>query len=122
MGVQAAKLSVKDLILPVVVAASGGAGLTFAMLQRWNPQDMNPGVEGCLATGILGGLLAVSQGLPFQHVLALYIPLLGIQFSVLRSVNAPAFGVLGIELIALGLFGVVSALLAPALASPPEPS
>lgn len=93
-----------------MVAAIGAGSLASALLQRWNPQDMNPGVEGTLAAGILGTVLALLEGLPYLSVLKLLVPVLAIQFVALQSAGAPVYGVLGIELIAVGFLGFLAAL------------
>lgn len=126
---KAAKLRAAELGLPVIVALVGTASLLYAVSRRWNAQDMLPGIEGCVTTGILGALLALCHGLPYSTVVKLFIPIFAIQYVIYRYVSAQAYGLLGIELIGLGVLGLGAAFLESFLqtqraevVSAPEPS
>ena len=114
-----AKLRAAELGLPVIVAAVGTASLLYALSRRWNAQDMLPGIEGCVTTGILGALLALCHGLSFSTVVKLFIPIFALQYVIYRYVSAQAYGLLGIELIGLGVLGLGAAFLE-ALLQPPR--
>lgn len=116
-----AKLRAVDLGLPVVVAAVGTASLLYALSRRWNAQDMLPGIEGCVTTGILGALLALFHGLPFSTVVKLFIPVFAIQYVIYSHVSAQAYGLLGIELIGVGVLGLGAAFLEAFLETPRAP-
>jgi hypothetical protein len=107
----ALNLRAADLGLPLVVAAAGTASLLYALSRRWNAQDMLPGIEGCVTTGIFGALLALCHGLRFSTVVKLFIPLFAIQYVIYRYVSAQAYGLLGIELIAVGGLGLAAAFI-----------
>jgi len=93
------------------MTVGGVAAVIVAMIQRWNPQEMNPGVEGSLTVGIVGSVLALVEGLPYTTVIKLMIPIWAIQYVTCQMVPGPSFAVLGIELIALGFFGFARHLL-----------
>jgi hypothetical protein len=87
--------------------AGGGACVIVALLQRWNMQGMNPGVEGSLTAIVVGLALALFEGLSFETVLKHSVPIFAIECVALKVVDAQVFAVLGIELLLFGFLGLI---------------
>ena len=73
-------------------------------------RQMLPSFDGCLATGIVGVLLALLHGGPYRAALFyIGVPVVAIQLAVTRAANVSFVSfvaMLGAELIAWGLFGL----------------
>jgi hypothetical protein len=97
----------RDSWLAPALLAVGVAALGYALRMRWNPQEMNPGVEGALTVGIFGPMLLLFEGLSFGDMLKAAVPIWIIQFITCSAVGGPAVAGLGIELCTLGAIGLV---------------
>jgi hypothetical protein len=95
--------------LAAAMTAAGGAVIGLALIQRWNPQEMSPGVEGALIAGFFGPMLALLDGLRFSRTLALAVPVWIIQLVACAAVSGPVVAVVGLEMVALGGFGLLLA-------------
>jgi hypothetical protein len=106
----AAKTTLKDLALASVLTLMGGALVLVALRMRWNPQDLNPGIEGCLTVGVVGFILALLHPLEYRHAVLISAPVVAVQYGACLAVGGPAAGVVGIELIIFGFVGLGMAL------------
>jgi hypothetical protein len=100
----------RDRWLAAAMMAAGGAVIGLALFQRWDPRQMNPGIEGALTAGFFGPALALLGGLRFSSTLQLAVPIWIIQLFACAAVSGPVVAVLGLEMVALGGFGVLLAL------------
>ena len=100
----------RDRWLAAAMTAAGGAVIGLALFRRWDPHEMSPGAEGALTAAILGPMLALLHGLRFSRVLLLAVPIWILQLLACAAVSSPAVAPLGLELVALGGFGVVLSL------------
>ena len=104
----------RDSWLAPALLIAGVVALGYAVLHRWNAQEMNPGVEGALTVGVLAPMLLLFEGLSFSEMLKAAVPIWIIQFAACAAVAGPAVAGLGIELCVVGAIGVlVRALSAP---------
>ena len=116
---RARRQDLMDGLLAGAVMVAGGASLAFALLHHWTPGDMNAGVDGSLTVGVLAPALARLQGLPYRTTVVVTAAILALQLAAFQAVHMPVFGVLGLELLALGLIGLGSALAATSRAPRP---
>ncbi len=120
-----AKATSKDLGSAVLVTAVGAAALLFALRAHWSPQDLDPGVEGCLTVTIVAFLMALLHPLPYRQAVALCAPLAVAQILTVRYAAgwATGFGMAGIQLVVMGAAGIALSLREPApAAAGPSPS
>jgi hypothetical protein len=103
-----------DWMLGGTLSLVGAASVVVALLQRFRPMEMNPGVEGSLTVVALAPIVALAHGLSYRATLKLMAPILLIQAFTLAYVAAPVFAVLGLELFITGALGVLCSLRAPA--------
>jgi len=99
----------RDRIIALALTSIGAIGLILTLRVQPHALDLNPGVEGCLTTGIVGMLLALLEGVPYTRVILLSLPVALLQWITCRIVGAPALAVLALEAIVAGFFGVVLA-------------
>jgi hypothetical protein len=122
-----AKTTSKDLGPALAVTAVGAAVIFFALHARWSPQDLDPGVEGCLTVGIVGFVMAMLHPLPYRQAVALCVPAVAAGFFTVRYAASTAIGagMAGIQLLIMGIAGVALALREPSEAvsvrAPPSP-
>lgn len=95
------------IVLGAALTLLGGAALIAAPMQDKNAFVMSPGLEGCLAAGSVGLLLALLGGLQYARVVALGLPIFLIQALSCWKAQEPSLGVLGLEMLGLGLVGVL---------------
>lgn len=93
--------------LGAVLTLLAGASLFAAPMQDRNAFVMSPGLEGCLAVGSVGLLLALLGGLKYGQVVLLSLPIFAIQVLSCWYAREPWLGVLGLEFLGLGLLGVL---------------
>jgi hypothetical protein len=93
--------------LGLVLALSGGAVLTAALVRDRNAMQMLPGMDGCLTAGVLALLLPLVHGLRYRTALALALPVVVLQLAACRTAGAAFLPILGPELLAYGLLGVI---------------
>ena len=94
-------------VLGAVLTLLAGASLFAAPMQDRNAFVMSPGLEGCLAVGSVGLLLALLGGLKYGQVVLLSLPIFAIQVLSCWYAREPWLGVLGLEFLGLGLLGVL---------------
>jgi hypothetical protein len=68
---------------------------------------MLPGFDGCLTAGIVGALLALLHGIPFRATVLLLLPIAAVQVGISARLGVSFLPMLGIEMAAVGLMGVV---------------
>lgn len=93
--------------LGAVLTLLAGASLFAAPMQDRNAFVMSPGLEGCLAVGSVGLLLALLGGLNYAQVVRLSLPIFAIQALSCWYAREPWLGVLGLQFLGLGLVGVL---------------
>lgn len=98
--------SLKDLFAALVATLLGGLLLFLTLRARWDPQDMNPGVEGCLTAGVIGTILLLLARIPFSQALVLASPVLAVEYWAVSAAGGPAVGVVAIHLITVGFIGL----------------
>src|SRR4051794_18482328 len=111
------KSSSHGLLLAVLLTAAGAALVMTALRDHWNPNEMNPGLEGSLTAVALCPIFGLLHGLSYTDTVKLCVPVLGIELFVSRAVNAPVLAVMGISLSVLGVLGLLASLRAPAEAA-----
>lgn len=94
-------------LLGTVLTVLSGVILYLAPLQDRNAFVMSPGLEGCLAVGSVGLLLALLEGWSYGRVLIVAVPIVGIQVLACRYGGEPWAGMLGLQLLGLGLVGLL---------------
>lgn len=97
----------RDRWLAPALLIAGVIAVSYALLHRWNAQEMNPGVEGAVTVGIFAPLLLLLHGLSFSEVLKGAIPIWVVQFIACAAVSGPAIAGLGIELCVTGAVGIL---------------
>lgn len=102
----AAKTTLKDWTLASALTLVGVALVLVALRMRWNPHELNPGIEGCLTVGVVGFLFALLHPLEYRHAVLVSAPVVAVQVGACLAVGGPAAGVVGIELIIFGLTGL----------------
>lgn len=109
------KTTSRDLIWALVVAGAGAAAMFFALRAHWKPGDLDPGIEGCMTAGIVGFGMAMLHPLPYRWALGLCAPVLAAECLVMRYAGgtATAVGLVGIQLVIMGLAGLATALREP---------
>lgn len=101
------KMTSRDLALSAALAIAGAAAITFAVAHRWNPQELNPGVEGCLTAGVVAFILTLLHRLPYGSAVALTAPIVALEYTATAVAGGPAMGVVGVQLTVMGLLGLV---------------
>lgn len=116
------KATSKDLTWALAVTAAGALALLFARRAHWSPADLDPGVEGCLTTGLVAFAMALLHPLPYRLVLTLCAPVLVGEHILLRmsAGTATSAGMIGIQLVVMGVVGLLKALSEPGLAALPH--
>ena len=111
----AGKTTSKDVRAAVAVTAAGAVAIAYALRSHWNPQDLDPGVEGCLTVVVVGFVMAMLHPLTYRQALKLCAPMVVAEYLTLRyaSGSATALGMAGIELVIMGFAGVALALREP---------
>ena len=98
------------LLFSTTLLVSGFALVKGALSRSPAALQMLPSFDGCLATGIVGVLLALLHGVPYRAALFyIGVPVVAIQLAVTRAANVSFVSfvaMLGAELIAWGLFGL----------------
>ena len=94
-------------LLGALLTVLSGVMLYLAPLQDRNAFVMSPGLEGCLAVGSVGLLLALLEGWSYGRVLTLAVPIFGVQVLACRYGGEPWAGMLGLQLLGLGLVGLL---------------
>jgi hypothetical protein len=116
--------STANLWLSLALLVSGSALAIGAVMRNPNALAMLPGVDGCLTAGVVGVLLALLEGIPYRAtVLFLAAPIAAVQLAATKAIGVNFFPMLGLEMAAVGLFGLpLSRLpaLAPRRAAPPR--
>ncbi|AGP35111.1 hypothetical protein SCE1572_11675 [Sorangium cellulosum So0157-2] len=95
--------------LPIALLLLGSGALLWirAALRTPSALALLPGADGCLTAGIVGVLLALLHGIPYRTALvSLAAPLVLVQVVASELAGSSFLPVLGIELTALGLFGL----------------
>jgi len=98
--------SSKDLYVALGATLLGGLLLFLALRARWNPEDMLPGVEGCLTAGVLATILLLLHPLPYARAMLLSAPVLAIEYWACVVSGGPAVGIVGLHLIIVGFIGL----------------
>lgn len=111
------KSSSLDLFLAMLLTLAGGILVMTALVNHWNPNEMNPGVEGMLTAVALCPVFGLLHGLSYVDTVKLSVPVLGIELFVSRAANAPVLAVMGISLLVVGFLGFIASLRAPAEAA-----
>jgi hypothetical protein len=106
-GSMRAKTTPNDLFLSLAVTAVGGVALFLALRARWNPGDMNPGIEGCLTAGAVGFIFALLQPVPYRKALTMTSPVVVVQYLSCVFAGGPAVGVVALQLLIMGFLGLV---------------
>lgn len=107
----------RDRWLAPALLIAGVIALSYALLHRWNAQEMNPGVEGAVTVGVFAPMLLLLHGLGFAEMLKGVIPIWIVQFVTCAMVSGPAIAGLGIDLCVTGAVGIlVGALVVPSRA------
>ncbi len=114
-----AKVTSKELRWALTVTGAGVVAITFALRAHWNPQDLDPGTEGCLTVVIVAFLMALLHPLSYGRALALCVPLVLPEFLLVQYAagSATGAGMAGMHLVTMGFIGVVLALREPGLAA-----
>ncbi len=97
----------RDRWLAPALLIAGVIALSYALLHRWNAQEMNPGVEGAVTVGVFAPMLLLLHGLGFAEMLKGAIPIWIVQFVACAAVSGPAIAGLGIDLCVIGAVGVL---------------
>ncbi|WP_437579390.1 hypothetical protein [Sorangium sp. So ce887] len=95
--------------LPIALLLLGSGALLWirAALRDSDALVLLPGAEGCLTAGIVGVLLALLHGIPYRTaLLSIAAPLVLVQVLASELAGSSFLPVVGIELTALGLFGL----------------
>ncbi len=95
--------------LPIALLLVGSGALLWvrAALREPGALVLLPGAEGCLTAGIIGVLLALLHGIPYRTaLLSVAAPLVLVQVLASELAGSSFLPVVGIELTALGLFGL----------------
>lgn len=100
------KASPRDLFAALATTLLGGLLLFLTLRARWDPLDMNPGVEGCLTAGVIGTILLLLARIPYQQALLFASPVLALEYWAVHAVGGPAVGVVAIHLIVIGFIGL----------------
>lgn len=100
----------QQTMIGVAFACAGTLSILYAILREKSAFTMSPGVEGSLTAFVVGIALALSEGVAFGSAVVVALPLFVLQYVGCRYVGEPALGILGLEAVLIGLYG----LLAPA--------
>lgn len=99
--------SAMNLGMAVALLVGGSILWIGALLRNPMALSMLPGFDGCLTAGVVGILLALLHGIPYRTALLyLAVPIIALQLMVSAAMRVSFFPMLGIELCALGLFGL----------------
>ena len=104
------KMTSRDMALSLALAAAGVAAVIFAIAHRWNPQELNPGIEGCLTAGVVGFVMALLHPLPYGSAVALTAPIVAVEYTSSVVAGGPAVGVVGVQLAVMGMIGLAVGL------------
>lgn len=97
-----------ELWLAFALLVAGSALWLSSVLRNPAALQMLPGIDACLAAGIVGALLALLHGVPYRvTILGLMVPIALIQIAACAAVRVSFVPMLGVEMAVLGLFGVV---------------
>lgn len=96
-----------NLLVAVVLLGSGCFLIVRAALTAPSTLALSAAMDGCVAAGIAGVLLALLHGIRYWTVLlTLALPIVVVQFVASGMTMAAFLPILGIELTAFGLFGL----------------
>jgi hypothetical protein len=117
-----AKTTSKDLGTAVAISLAGIALVLLGMRAHWNPQDLNPGVEGCLTATVVGFGMALLHPVPYARALAICALPTAAQYFICAyaAVAATGLGITGIQLVLMGFVGIAFALREPREAAAPS--
>src|SRR5262245_21874274 len=76
-----------NLLLAVLLTVAGAALVMAALTRHWNPNEMDAGVEGSLTAVALCPVFALLHGLSYRDTVMLCVPVLGVEYAVLRAAN-----------------------------------
>lgn len=103
-----AERSPLEIWLSFALLAAGSALWLTSVLRNPAALQMLPGIDGCLAAGLVGALLALLHGVPYRvTIFGLMVPIALIQVAACAAVHVSFVPMLGVEMAVLGLFGVV---------------
>jgi hypothetical protein len=110
-----ARTTSKDLGSALGITIAGVIAIFFALRGRWSPQDLNPGIEGCLTTTIVGFAMALLHGMPFGKAIGLSTVTTAAQYAICAYAAGPAtaIGITGLQLLVMGFVGMALALRGP---------
>jgi hypothetical protein len=100
------KMTSREMVLALVLTIVGAGLMAVAIAHRWNPQDMNPGIEGCLTAGVLGFLLCLLHPMSYATAASVTAPLVAVEYAATAVAGGPAVGVVGIQLVIMGMIGL----------------
>ncbi|XXY47254.1 hypothetical protein WME91_45355 [Sorangium sp. So ce269] len=95
--------------LPIALVLLGSGALLWLRAAQRTPGALAllPAVDGCLAVGVVGVLLALLHGVPYRTaLLSVAAPIAGVQLLASELAGFSFLPVLGIELTAFGLLGL----------------
>jgi hypothetical protein len=108
--------------LAAALVASGSALWVSAALRKPGALSMLPGFDGCLTAGIVGALLALLHGIPFRATVLLLLPIAAVQVGISARLGVSFLPMLGIEMAAVGLMGVVQSWWSAGPGRPSDPA
>jgi hypothetical protein len=105
------KTTPKDTSWAMAVTLAGGLALLVAHRVHWHPQDMSPGVEGCLTATVLAFVLALLHPLSYGRALVLSVPLVAGEYLACAYAEGAPMGlaVVGMHLVVMGFAGLALA-------------
>ena len=106
----ALKMTSRDMILALTLTLVGVAAVVFAIAHRWNPQELMPGIEGCLTAGVVGFIMALLHPVSYGNAVVIVAPIVAVEYVATAAAGGPAVGVVGIQLAFMGLLGLVLGL------------
>ncbi len=104
-------VSVSERLAAIGLLIIGAILVAMAPLIMAQPFVMRPGIDGSLAVGVVGCLLALLHGIPYLRILRLLLPAAAVQvLCCLRfQISLPAY--FGMEFIAWGTLGIAALVL-----------
>ncbi|MFT3773519.1 MAG: hypothetical protein QM820_49720 [Minicystis sp.] len=100
------KATTMDLYLALAATLLGGLFFYLALRARWNPHDVNPGIDGCLTAGVVGTILAILAPMEYWRALLLTAPVMALEYWACAAVGGSALGIVGLHLIIVGFIGL----------------